>query len=145
LLVQQRVPGVRLRRQALAAHLQPQVVHLALRYHDRPAAVGQLVRGTAGVELVDDRARVRRGQVAEQRSVGRLGRPVGEQEPTRHDRDDPEQGHRLLPRRETAERLTKSLDYLKCPVAHQACILMMSLKAATALLVTATVSWVASE
>ena len=47
LLVEQRVAGVLAGRQALAAHLQAQVVDLVLGDHDRLAAVGERVRDAA--------------------------------------------------------------------------------------------------
>ena len=75
-LVEQRVAaGVR-RRQAGRRGLEPLVVDLLLRHQDRAAAVGELVRNTVGLQLVDDARGVRRGQPGEQRACTAAAPPT---------------------------------------------------------------------
>jgi hypothetical protein len=143
LLVQQGVAVGAAGRQALGAGVQAGLVDLVARHHDRGAAVGQRVGDALGVQLLGDGRRVGRVQVAEQGRVAGLARPLGEREATEREGEHGDDDDRALPRREAG---VDPGDALADDVqeVHQTCILMISLKASTALLRTATVSSVAT-
>jgi hypothetical protein len=144
LLVEQRVPGVGARRQALAAHRQPQVVDRVVGHHDRRAAVGELVGDAGRVELVDDRRRVGRREVGEQRRHRRGGRPPDEEEPAEQQADGQQADDDLLAEADRRQHRARAPELPGEGGGHQTGILMISVKASTALFLMLTTISVAS-
>jgi hypothetical protein len=145
LLVEQRVPGVGARGQALAAHLQPQVVDGLVGDQDRAAAVGELVGDAAGVELVDDRRGVGGGQVGEQRRHGRRRDPAVEDEAAQRQRGDQQADDDLLAEADRGEGAAHLGQRPRQCGGHQTGILMISVKASTALFFRVTTISLATE
>ena len=146
LLVQERVPGgVALpRRQPLARERDPLLVDVGLRDEDGLAAVGELVRLPGVAEGGGDGGGVGRTEPREQRRVRRRGDPPDEEDPTDEHDEGRDPRHDPLPDSEVGEHLSAAGEEGLGVGAGHTGILMISVKASTALLRTATVSWVAT-
>ena len=98
------------------------------------------------VERGGDRARVLRAEARVERRVVGLRRPLHERHAREHDRDDAEDGHGLLARREAVdEPAALFLEAIDVDDGHQTCIAMIWLNASTARSRTATVISVVSD
>src|SRR3546814_7419966 len=76
---------------------------VVLRDHDRRTVVGDLVLHPVGLELVDHRRGIGRGEVAIERGIARGGRPTEDHEPAEQQGAGADQHDRLLGGGEVAE------------------------------------------
>ncbi len=139
-LVEERVAAVARGGQAGRGRLEAHLVDGVLRDHDRRTAVGELVGDPGGVELLDDGARVGRGEARVQRRVGGARAPRVEADDDGSQDTEPDERQRALRDRELLDGRAQAGGGVRDLLGHQACILMISVKASTALLRTAAVS-----
>ena len=142
--VKQGVAGVGVGEQAFRCDLQAGVVQLAVRHQDRATAGRQLIRHTRGVEFVNDRCGVRGRKVGEQWRHLRLVDPLREGDGGEHESRAKQDREYALGKRQFFDLLLKAANHRGELSGHQACILMISLKASTARLRMVAVSSIAT-
>ena len=94
-VVKQRVAAFG-RRDVLGAELDPQVVDLVLRHHDRAAAAREFVLHTIGAQRIDHGLRIRRRQARIERGHRGLGSHLEKRYATQGHRNHGDQGKRPL-------------------------------------------------